>query len=65
MGWYVVKTNKTHLQQIKELNDQHYEEMKAMVSAVDNNTAAIRELTTLIQAKETTVGYLDEDDKTW
>lgn len=49
MGWYVVKTNQSHLSQINELNDRHYEEMKAMVSAVDNNTAAIKELTMLIQ----------------
>lgn len=65
MGWYVVKTNHAHLSQIQELNKQHYEEMKAMVSAVDNNTAAIQQLTQLIQSRDDVGGYLDEDSKAW
>lgn len=44
MAFYIYKRDQNHLKQVGELTAQHYEEMKAMVTAIDNNTAAIREL---------------------
>lgn len=62
MGWYVYKTNKEHREEIKELNAMHKEEVekitsnyadqtKEIVTAVQNNTIAVRELTAKLDAK--------------
>lgn len=49
MAVYIKYTNDKHNEQIKELNKQHTEEVKNMVTTIDNNTKAIQELTLYIK----------------
>lgn len=52
MAYYIYKSNATHLKQIDDLNTKHYQEMRAMVDAVNNNTAAIQQLSKLIGVEQ-------------
>lgn len=49
MAYYIYRMNVQHLKQIEELNQRHYEEMKTMIEAVNNNTTAVKELSALIR----------------
>lgn len=51
MGWYVKDTNDKHREEVKELNEQHKVEMYGIEEALNNNTLAIQQLSSLITAK--------------
>lgn len=44
MGWYVREINNKHSDQIEKMNNQHHEEMKQVVEALNNNTLALQRL---------------------
>lgn len=48
MGWYINDTNNKHRQEIKELNEEHSEEMDKVRTALENNTIAVEKLCTII-----------------
>ena len=46
MGWFVVDQTNNHREEISKLNDQHANEMNTVVEAINNNTVALKELST-------------------
>lgn len=51
MGWYVKDTNDKHREEVRELNLQHKQEMNDVKEALNNNTLALQQLSSLITAK--------------
>lgn len=52
MAIFFNKVNDNYRQDIKEINQQHKEEMKAMTEAVTNNTIALQKLADKIGVEE-------------
>lgn len=46
MGWFVVDQTNKHREEVSKLNDQHANEMNTVVEAINNNTVALKELST-------------------
>ena len=44
LAWYFNKINETYRNDLKELNANHKEEVKAMTEAIANNTLVIQKL---------------------
>ena len=44
MGWFFAKVNDNYRNDIKEINANHKEEVKAMTEAINNNTLVIQKL---------------------
>ena len=44
IAWFFNKVNENYRQDIKEMSQQHKEEMQAMTEAVTNNTIALQKL---------------------
>lgn len=44
IAWFFNKVNENYRQDIKEMSQQHKEEMQAMTEAVTNNTMALQKL---------------------
>lgn len=51
MGWYVKDTNDKHREEVAHLNENHKTEMNDIKEALNNNTIAIQQLTTLISTQ--------------
>lgn len=46
MGWFVVDQTNKHREEVSKLNEQHTEEMSTVIEAINNNTIALKELST-------------------
>ena len=46
IGWFVVDQTNKHREEVSKLNDQHANEMNTVVEAINNNTVALKELST-------------------
>ena len=51
IAWFFNKTNENYRNDIKEMNSQHREEVKAMTDAINNNTLVIQKLIDEMEAK--------------
>ena len=52
MGWFVVEQTNKHREEVAKLNEQHFEELNAVVEAINNNTVALKELSTKLGGTE-------------
>ena len=52
MAWYVKDQADKNREDIKQINQQHQEEMSQVTSALNNNTLALQRLTDLIGRNE-------------
>lgn len=52
MAWYVKDQADNNREDIKQINQQHQEEMSQVTSALNNNTLALQRLTDLIGRNE-------------
>lgn len=46
MGWFVVDQTNRHREEVAKLNEEHSKEMTTVVEAINNNTVALKELST-------------------
>lgn len=53
LGWAFYKMNIQHTAQIKELTENHRDEMNELTQALENNTLAVQKLCVMISEKET------------
>ena len=44
MAWYVKDTSDKHREEVRQLNEQHNEEMQHVTTALNNNTLALQRL---------------------
>ena len=44
MAWYVKDTSDKHREEVRQLNEQHNEEMQNVTAALNNNTLALQRL---------------------
>lgn len=44
MSWFVVDQTNKHREEVSKLNEQHENEMNTVVEAINNNTVALKEL---------------------
>ena len=51
MGWFVVDQTNKHREDVSKLNDQHANEMNTVVEAINNNTIALKELSTKLTGR--------------
>lgn len=52
LAWYIKTRDDSHLEQINRMNEQHKEEAKAMVEALQNNTLTIQKLVDVLTKGE-------------
>ena len=52
MGAYLSKMNQNYREDIKALNENHKNEYKEMINAINNNTQIMRELVDLIKKED-------------
>lgn len=52
LAWYIKTRDDSHLEQINRMNEQHKEESKAMVEALQNNTLTIQKLVDVLTKGE-------------
>ena len=44
MAWYVKDTSDKHREEVRQLNEQHNQEMQQVTTALNNNTLALQRL---------------------
>ena len=44
MAWYVKDTSDKHREEVRQLNEQHNDEMQKVTEALNNNTLALQKL---------------------
>ena len=44
MAWYVKDTSDKHREEVRQLNEQHNDEMQQVTTALNNNTLALQRL---------------------
>ena len=44
MAWYVKDTSEKHREEVRQLNEQHNQEMQQVTIALNNNTLALQRL---------------------
>ena len=44
MAWYVKDTSEKHREEVRQLNEQHNQEMQQVTVALNNNTLALQKL---------------------
>lgn len=52
MGWYVKDQGDKNREQLKDVMEQHREEMKEVTNAVNNNTLVIQRLVDFMEEKK-------------
>ena len=52
MGWYVKDQGDKNREQLKDVMEQHREEMKEVTAAVNNNTLVIQRLVDFMEEKK-------------
>lgn len=52
MGWYVKDQGDKNREQLKDVMEQHREEMKEVTNAVNNNTLVIQRLVDIMEEKK-------------
>ena len=54
LGWYVKTQNEANQKQLDEIRKDHKEETNKMITALENNTLAIQELSIMLRKEKDT-----------
>ena len=52
LGWYVKTQNESNQKQLDEIRKDHKEETNKMITALENNTLAIQELSIMLRREK-------------